>query len=71
MDHHNLSRRWRGHSNMVHMYVSMRVVMMVPNVPNVRIVMMVMGDVVSYVGSMGCMVGLVVLDVGTSLQILD
>ena len=66
MDHHNFSRRRRGHSYMVHMYVPVRVVMVVPYV---RIVMMVMGDVMSYVGSMGSMVGLVVLYVGTSLQI--
>ena len=65
MDHDDFSRRGRR-SDVVYVYVSVRVVR-VPNV-NVWVVMVVMmGYIVSDVCTMSCMVGLVMLCIGTSL----
>ena len=67
MDHHDLGRgRGRSHGgDVVHMYVPVRIMVMVSYV---RIVMVVMSDVMSYVSSMSGVVSLVMLHVGTSLQ---
>ena len=67
MDYHDFGcgRGW-GHSDVVHMNVSVRVVMVM--MPYVRVVMVVMSDIVSYVSSMSGMVSLMVLHIGTSLK---
>ena len=70
MDHHDFrcrGGRW-DHAHVVHMYVPVWVVMMVPYM-YVRVVVMVMGNVVCYISTVSSMVGLVMLDIGTSLQI--
>ena len=67
MDHHDFGRRrGRSHGDVVHMYVSVRMVMVMMS--DVRIVMVVMSDVVSNVSTMSGVVSLVVLHISTSLQ---
>jgi hypothetical protein len=67
MDHDDFGR-WRGrdHAHVVHMYMSVRVVM-VKTHTNVRVMMVVMSNTMSHVSSMSGIVCLMVLCISTSL----